>query len=357
MKKNQNKRILTISAITIIGVILLASMNGGTATGVASFSIISENAGPDDIKIPGAVCFAKTSTSLATTTSGGTVTGVIDSDSSPFLADNPQFTFTGADLQSGDTTINQIGHFLKMRCNVGFTTTSNTSGSTFENQKACEDPDRTSECNATNDKYIEVRPSSIEVEIYATNAQGVKERVYLGNHQTGTERLQDGKEDNLLFIQIPIEQILQYMDKGNYDSLLEIRTSGILNMVMEDFSIDGVTLSLIKYYIGENDIPTFFNVQITEETPEVGTEVPQIGGEEKENPCPEPAIYDKVNDTCITPETETQEQQKKQDVGENTQDLGDDSQDLGDDDGPKDEPKGLFDILLELWNYFLNLFR
>lgn len=353
MKKNSNKRILTISLIAIIGVGLLASMNPGTANGVASFNIISENAEENDIKIPNAVCFSKTSTSLATTTSGGTITGVIDSDSSPFLADNPQFTFTGADLQSSGTTINSIGHFLKMRCEVGFDTASDPTSPTGLNQLACEDPERSAECQVTNSKYIEVRPSAIQVEIYATNEQGVKERVYLGNHQTGTERLQNGQEENLMFIQIPTTQILQYMDKGNYDSLLEIRTSGILNMVMEDFSIDGQTLSLIKYYIGANDIPTFFNIAITEDLAEVGTEtdeVPQIGGEELENPCPEPSILDKQTNECITPETEEQGEQKKQDLGENTQDLGDPNA------SPPKENKTIFDILADLWLWFIGLF-
>lgn len=263
MKTHKKHKLAIFGSIFILAIIVLGSTSdfNDPITNSVAFEITSPSIDTFTgtvIEVSGTVCFAKTQTSLIDLRSDGTIGGIIESSNSPFLIDNPQFTLNELNSATTGETIDQIGHFLKIRCETGFTEgQGNPSGATEQNQIACEDPARSSECTAANTTPIQFRPSSIEVEIWAEDKNGLDKRVFGPRaYTTETVILLHGNEEILLFEQIDIDQVLQKMDTGDYSTDVTVKTSGILNLAFEG------TNETFQYYIGKTHVPTTFDLKV-----------------------------------------------------------------------------------------------
>lgn len=330
--------------ILVLGILVIAVSLDTPISNQIAFSIISPNPQDNTIVAKHQVCFAKTETKLFENTARDGKR-FIRSENSPFLIDNPMFTINSlTDIQSGES-LKEFGHFLKIRCNSFTTTTTATSGESFENQQACEDPNRTSECKL-NDTKILFRPSTIEVEVWATDTNGLDKRLFIKSFTTNTVEQQFGAEVDLLLAEFPIQDLLEQMDTGDYTSSVEFRTSGILNLSIGEAQITQGITPIFQYYIGKFDIPTNFELDVFQNV--VGT----IGTSN-----PDPEVNEEINETQEMI-IQMQEDEKQETINEQgkTQKLGDPKeQDLGDGDDPPGEESELAKTITDLGNCIIRL--
>ena len=128
--------------------------------------------------------------------SDGTINFVV-ADKSPFLIDNPQFKLNElVDRESG-RIIDEIGHLLQIRCEAGF----DVDGS--QNQANCEDPSKSNLC-ISDDLRIIVKPSTLQLYIYATDSHNNKELIFNHKYITDEKTVQYGKQETLTFQRLPV---------------------------------------------------------------------------------------------------------------------------------------------------------
>ncbi len=334
--------------ILVVGISVIAvSLNTPISNQIA-FSIISPNPQENTVIAKNQVCFAKTETKLFENTARDGKR-FIRSENSPFLIDNPMFTLNSiTDIESGES-LKQFEHLLKIRCNSFTTSTDATSGKTFENQQACEDPSftfGTTQCEL-NDTKILFRPSIIEVEVWATDTNGLDKRLFIQSFQTVTVEQQFGAEVELLLAEFPIQDLLEQMDNGDYTSSVEFRTSGILNLSIGEGQITPGIIPILQFYIGKLDIPTNFELDIFQNV--VGT----VGNTDPDDP----EIIEEMNkeqEEII----QMQEDEKQESINNSggTQNLGDQKeQNLGDQNGDPPDDNEFAQTITDLGNCIIGL--
>lgn len=271
-----------------------------------------------DLPVKIAVCHTKTTTQLTGANFLGLSETIIE-DNSPFLTDNPQFIIplnSVTEPNSGKEVL-YVKHELKIRCEAVFslagenTPDADHTFSTAINQLNCEDPDKSEECIKTT-KLIDIFPSQMEVHVYAQDSEGVKSKIKQTTYDTERVVLNGGSEKVLLSVVTPIDVLTENLQAGNYNSNFEFRTSGVLQMLIEDLSISGDGLTQVHYYIGQTDIPTFFTLKITadEDDPEPTPKCPIEGQTwntvnkrcevipDEGDDCMDKEIFNKNSGTC-----------------------------------------------------------
>lgn len=242
--------------LAVLSVLIITGSSLPTSESIKSFKL--EWTPPDEIPFSSGFCYAKAQTWLI---SGGLKNdlGYIRADNSPFNIGHPQYQLSFSDPET-NTDLSHFGHYLKMRCEIGFNISD-------QNLEVCSDPERSVECPATNVNDLLIQPSKMEVKIFAQYPDKQKDEVFNGMFDLKDDVvLSDGREKDLLFEAIDMNYVLSNMRNGSYDALIEVRTSGVVEMEIEDVFVNPGEAATFKYYLGELDIPTYFTLEIKDNT-------------------------------------------------------------------------------------------
>lgn len=334
MKLSKNQKLLG-SSFGIIAIALLI-VTGGSFPVIENVKQFNISTIPDEIDFSSAYCFAKAQTWLVT---GGLTNpdGFLRADNSPFNIDHPQYQLDKSlydqlsfvDPETG-TTLSDFGHFLKMRCEIGFNISQ-------EILDVCSDPEKSVECPAPNENDLFVQPSQMEVKMFAQYADGQKDEVFNGKYTVNSNVvIADGKEGDLMFAGIDMEHVLKNMRNGSYDALIEVRTSGVVEMKVQDVYVNVGELATFKYYLGELDIPTYFNLKVNDN--QLGT-----------------TMADDDNPNTVCSDTNSCEQEQEQQMKEDEMKKESQNQNSGDPDESEDKTKEfgkLIDDYSQCWLAF-----
>jgi len=130
------------------------------------------------------------------------------------------------------------------------------------------------------DQNIQIKPSTLSIDVYATDKDGERIKVYSTSLRT-TERFSSGNEVVLGSKQIPALEVSNDLQDGKYNTDIEIRTFGRISMVYEDFDFPSVTYEFI---VPETQSRTFFQAFIDQ-----GASPPMM--------CPQGEQFD-ANNVC-----------------------------------------------------------